>query len=375
LGIKLNQWACVSKFSSGAYVRFYATSTKRKWSKSDIETLQEWKRVTDEVFGPIVMDRKGISEQSKGTIMKSSQSNRIAAAVAYTKPTEVQIKDVNFMTVKTGLLHNEKLTETIELGINSGKFADNDLLDSSNYSEMKLLSSAMRATGKQGAFSRIAGRSADGLSNALEVNHSLYSFNVENTSQRVSFLDSDDTTDYQWVDRSSEVTGNAKATWEMNGVNLFHVEKAASSETESLYVKSQQEIYSVAGLESAQPTSGVNTVQSAALEHGDCKNSVVKNDTVILVADKNSNKSAVFNDSFIMSFPLIIPDSKKEVPASSPKNAPGRLPSVTKILQATQSPESRMVLERWEKQMIAELGEAGFAQYRAGWTYHFRLFN
>ncbi|KAI0216555.1 Mitochondrial genome maintenance exonuclease 1 [Lamellibrachia satsuma] len=41
-----------------------------------------------------------------------------------------------------------------------------------------------------------------------------------------------------------------------------------------------------------------------------------------------------------------------------------RLPSVTSILSKTMSPEARFFLDRWEKEMIAELGEDGFAKYK-----------
>ena len=40
------------------------------------------------------------------------------------------------------------------------------------------------------------------------------------------------------------------------------------------------------------------------------------------------------------------------------------LPSVTRILQATMSEESRTVLARWEAKMIRELGEEGFRQHK-----------
>lgn len=46
-----------------------------------------------------------------------------------------------------------------------------------------------------------------------------------------------------------------------------------------------------------------------------------------------------------------------------------RFPSVSKIMEDTMSPTSRMVLSKWRKNMIADLGEEGFAKHCTGKIY------
>lgn len=46
-----------------------------------------------------------------------------------------------------------------------------------------------------------------------------------------------------------------------------------------------------------------------------------------------------------------------------------RYPSVSKIMEDTMSPTSRMVLSKWRKNMIADLGEEGFAKHCTGKIY------
>ncbi|NXX29068.1 MGME1 exonuclease, partial [Nicator chloris] len=67
--------------------------------------------------------------------------------------------------------------------------------------------------------------------------------------------------------------------------------------------------------------------------------------------------------------PLINP-SKRILPASSDSNIPmkiglqrTKMPSVTRILQQTLSPQQVFYLERWKQKMIEELGKEGFEEY------------
>ncbi|NXH85388.1 MGME1 exonuclease, partial [Edolisoma coerulescens] len=67
--------------------------------------------------------------------------------------------------------------------------------------------------------------------------------------------------------------------------------------------------------------------------------------------------------------PLINP-SKRILPLSSDSNVPmkielqrTKMPSVTRILQQTLSPQQVFYLERWKQKMIEELGKEGFEEY------------
>ncbi|NXM93838.1 MGME1 exonuclease, partial [Sylvia borin] len=67
--------------------------------------------------------------------------------------------------------------------------------------------------------------------------------------------------------------------------------------------------------------------------------------------------------------PLINP-SKRILPVSSDSNVPmkiglqrTKMPSVTRILQQTLSPQQVFFLERWKQKMIEELGKEGFEEY------------
>ena len=89
------------------------------------------------------------------------------------------------------------------------------------------------------------------------------------------------------------------------------------------------------------------------------------------------SKPDLGNMDSIFLFPLFSPPTTQNMrfgnfQTAEPLDIPGvtdtlkRLPSVTSILSKTMSPEARFFLDRWEKEMIAELGEEGFAKYKRG---------
>lgn len=74
--------------------------------------------------------------------------------------------------------------------------------------------------------------------------------------------------------------------------------------------------------------------------------------------------------------PLINP-SKRILPVSSDSKVPmkirlqrTKMPSVTRILQQTLSPQQVFYLERWKQKMIEELGKEGFEEYTKSKSSH-----
>lgn len=74
--------------------------------------------------------------------------------------------------------------------------------------------------------------------------------------------------------------------------------------------------------------------------------------------------------------PLINP-SKRILPVSSDSNVPmkiglqrAKMPSVTRILQETLSPQQVFYLERWKSKMIEELGKERFEEYTKSKSSH-----
>lgn len=67
------------------------------------------------------------------------------------------------------------------------------------------------------------------------------------------------------------------------------------------------------------------------------------------------------------SIPLLNSESNLPMKISLQKT---KMPSVTRILQQTMSPQQAFYLERWKQKMIQELGKDGFAEYTKSKSIH-----
>lgn len=65
--------------------------------------------------------------------------------------------------------------------------------------------------------------------------------------------------------------------------------------------------------------------------------------------------------------PLVSSNSNRPMKIALQKN---KIPSVTRILQQTMSPQQAFYLERWKQKMILELGKDGFEEYTKSKSYH-----
>jgi hypothetical protein len=68
----------------------------------------------------------------------------------------------------------------------------------------------------------------------------------------------------------------------------------------------------------------------------------------------------------ILNFPMI--SSKPFEVADQPLNI-WKIPSVTKVLNVTMSADSRAALDRWQANLVAQLGEQGFQEHKASTFY------
>lgn len=65
--------------------------------------------------------------------------------------------------------------------------------------------------------------------------------------------------------------------------------------------------------------------------------------------------------------PLVSGHSNLPMKISLPRT---KMPSVTRVLQQTMSPQQNFYLERWKQKMILELGKAGFDEYTKSKSNH-----
>lgn len=76
--------------------------------------------------------------------------------------------------------------------------------------------------------------------------------------------------------------------------------------------------------------------------------------------EPESNKVLLEN---ILNFPMVI-SSVSSVVSEQPLGL-WKIPSVSKVLNATMSEEARAALDRWKANLVAQLGEQGFQDHKS----------
>jgi len=339
-------------------------SAKKKWKADDIQTLIEWKKVTADIFGPLVKVKPIKATKNRSSYGSLTEKNKpgveqlIRESVEKCQMNEEQIimKDGSLSNTDSVAVSNLKLIETSHVSYDEEKsiLDDSFLFEFTNVSETKLVSATEHKTLDSCVASSGEARQPTAPKGKAKFERSQV---VVRNMERKFFLSTpDETFDYQWVDlppsenfkpeiavsfqfQSQNVCSKSATVTSISELNTMEKVKAMGKQT-----LGKSSDYSV--------SSRVGTEQMAI--DFECKSNLLESDRPL---DR---------ETFILSFPLIITDSNRKTELVDSTNFNRRMPSVTKILQATQSPESRQVLLKWEKQMIAELGEAGFSQYKAG---------
>lgn len=300
---------CVNQ--SGISCRFFSlgsslTLGNKKWTKAQLQPLIEWAKETESIYGPVI---------------KSKQKPEKSVEKQEKKPAEPKVKK------------------------SVGK--SSQALSSNGTNEVKDV--------------EILKQTSDFVKDKVERI-------VEHTEVTLNHASFEDTMDYEEVsdpDVSMSPQTTTKST-QKTTTSLGSVKVSPTSEIQRDSKDGLRSLDSVADL------------SSIPAEHEDVTGSVGLKDNEEFVPVSSEMISTRDFLSRILAFPPFTiawnaTGGRRSI-ANAAKNSTdvelalrdAGYPSVSAVLKGTMPPESKFFLERWEKEMIEELGEEGFQQYKQG---------
>jgi len=302
------------------------SSQKKKWSEHEISLLTAWNYETDVICGPRIDPKKARNSVSKA---KHKATHDISGDYRY----------LNNSKVTTGITANELSddeTQMLYLPHSVIRHLSPQTVLEDPVEELR--SSAVINNSPKGSPTVTEKRQTDVINSKIASKDS--SDDVLVLTKRKG------TYGYTWVDSPAQLppansTENAAASF-------------ARTTNSNKIVRNVEQVGRRTGKLSSAST---DTAKVSDTGREQLLNSLA---TESLSAEDKAQKNT--SDQYILSFPLFGSPTLSTETASRPT----RLPSVSAILKATMSPESQLVLTRWEQRMIAELGEDGFKEYQKG---------
>jgi len=292
------------------------TSQKKKWTKEEISSLQAWKYATDVIYGPLIESKKTrdtvATAKHKPVLAFSADDlklNNCHAAAVFTTDSEIDIANLP-CSVSRRVSFQTVSEGSVE--ILTSPAVINSFNSGTGNKNLKITKKTK---------TKVDASSKDEGDNIV----------FDSTSR-------DGTYGYTWVDSPVHQVPTEKSCMEENTVASFT--KTGYTKRENVKETTEQIGHNVGDV------CGVSDTQR-------------ENNSLVSELQTANNDTSEWN---ILSFPLF--DSPL-LPAE-PASLSTRFPSVSAILKATMPPESQLALSRWEQRMIAELGEDGFKQYKAG---------
>jgi len=291
---------------------------KKKWTKEELSLLEAWRYETSVICGPLVSDIK----QAGDTVSRAKQHKAILSVSS----DKMKLSNCE---AAVDLTANILIDSHIDMPCSVSRRVLSQSVYSDSYEQ--LTSPAVINSFSSGKKSLKT--ATEKTQTEVEVGNP--NSKVHKSNDAFHSTNRSGTYSYAWVDRHTPLAP---------AENDFREENTAASFTPATngeYVKQRR-------LQISRDMPGAEEDQSDEN----------------IISQVTADNTASTERPSILSFPLF--DFSPVLP-SEPASLPARFPSVSAILKATMSAESRLALSRWEQRMIAELGEDGFKQYQTGW--------